>query len=334
MYETNPANPDEYRYNGRWEPMTLVQESIAVKGEGQQPAVLKFTRHGPVVFEDGARGRAYALRLAWLDQGMAPYFGSIDFMRAQDWNQFSAAMNRWGAPSENQVYADTAGNIGWIPGGLIPVRPNWDGLLPVPGDGRYEWAGYRHNDELPHEFNPPRGWVATANNNTLPASYPADNKIGFEWADPARITRITQVLGAPGKTSVTDSMRLQTDTLSLHARRLAALLKGVQSDDPEVVRALRLLGQWDPQVAKASAALYEIWFSRHLKTAVIALVAPADKRALLGEGDSRVILDLLESADTRLGADPRSARDRLLLESLRAAMADTAKLLGPDTAEW
>ena len=94
-----------------------------------------------MLYVDEARNKAYAVRAAWLEPGMAPYFGSIDYMRAGNWDEFLAAMNRWGSPSENQVYADTQGNIGWKPGGLTPIRPNWDGLMPVPGDGRYEWAG-------------------------------------------------------------------------------------------------------------------------------------------------------------------------------------------------
>ena len=110
---------------------------------------LKFTRHGPVILEDPKNHRAYAARVGWLDAGMSPYFGSIEYMRAKDWREFAAALNRWGAPSENQVYADIDGNIGYKPVGLFPKRTNWDGLLPVPGDGRYEWDGYFDMDALP-----------------------------------------------------------------------------------------------------------------------------------------------------------------------------------------
>ncbi|MEO9150288.1 MAG: penicillin acylase family protein, partial [Burkholderiaceae bacterium] len=129
VYETNPQQPDEYNYQGRWEPMMLVTEEITVKGEtAPRKVVNRYTRHGPVMADEGAKHRAWALRAAWLDLGMAPYFGSMDYMRARNWDQFRAAMNRWGAPGENQVYADTQGNIGWVPGGLTPIRPNWDGL--------------------------------------------------------------------------------------------------------------------------------------------------------------------------------------------------------------
>ncbi|MDQ0040928.1 acyl-homoserine lactone acylase PvdQ [Variovorax boronicumulans] len=143
VYQLNPKNPNEYRYQGRWEPMTRVTERIAVRGESAPREVVNtFTRHGPVLLSEPGKRRAYALRAAWLEPGMAPYFGSMDYMRARNWDQFRAAMNRWGAPGENQVYADSSGNVGWIPGGLTPIRPNWDGLMPVPGDGRYEWRAF------------------------------------------------------------------------------------------------------------------------------------------------------------------------------------------------
>jgi penicillin G amidase len=48
---------------------------------------------------------------------MAPYLGSMDYMRATNWDQFLAAMNRWGAPPENQLFADPSGQIGWKAGG-------------------------------------------------------------------------------------------------------------------------------------------------------------------------------------------------------------------------
>src|ERR671916_2956771 len=177
VYETNPQNPDEYRYRRRWEPMQVQRQRIPVKGGEPVEVELKFTRHGPVIYEDPGRRVAFAVRAAWLEPGMAPYLGSVDHMRATNWDEFLAAMNRWGTPPENQLFADPAGNIGWKPAGLTPIRPNWTGTLPVPGDGRYEWAGFRDMDELPVATNPRRGWLATANEMNLPEGYPAYDKV-------------------------------------------------------------------------------------------------------------------------------------------------------------
>ena len=174
---------------------------------------------------------------------MAPYYGSMDYMRAQNWDQFRAAMNRWGAPGENQVYADTSGNVGWIPGGLTPIRNNWDGLLPVPGDGRYEWSGFRHGDELPWEFNPARGYVVTANENNIPPGHPSSSKgVGYEWSDDARSRRLKQIFESKTATgfrfSLEDSERMQNDITSTPAQRLLKLLSNLQSADASTAAAL------------------------------------------------------------------------------------------------
>ena len=183
-------------------------------------AVLKFTRHGPVIFEDPTNHRAYAARVGWLEARNGALFRQHRIHAREDWREFAAALNRWGAPSENQVYADIDGNIGYKPVGLFPRRTNWDGLLPVPGDGRYEWDGYFDMDALPQEFNPARGFIATANAMNLPDDYPiAERRIGFEWSAPWRARRINEVLEQQPHHSFADSLALQRDYTSLFAQR-------------------------------------------------------------------------------------------------------------------
>ena len=333
-YRTKPGEPDFYEHRGNWLPMETIEETIPVRGGDARTVELRFTRHGPVLYQDPDRDLAIGLRAAWLEPGMAPYLGSIEYIRARNWDQFLAAMNRWGTPSENQVYADTSGNIGWKPGGLAPVRPNWDGLLPVPGDGRYEWSGYRDMDELPVEYNPERGWVATANEMNLPAGY--DVPLGWEWAGPYRRQRIDEVLNADDAMTIEGAVRLQTDYVSIPARRLHTLL-GRAKPVPEVGPALELLGGWNAELAadSAAAALFEVWWRRHLEGEVGRRMAAA-----LGAGDDPLpvqdenLLRILEELDPRLGERPRRARDEALLDSLRAAWADVSERLGPDPAAW
>ncbi len=238
VYRTKPGEPDFYEHRGNWLPMETIEETIPVRGGDARTVELRFTRHGPVLYQDPDRDLAIGLRAAWLEPGMAPYLGSIEYIRARNWDQFLAAMNRWGTPSENQVYADTSGNIGWKPGGLAPIRPNWDGLLPVPGDGRYEWSGYRDMDELPALFNPERGWVATANEMNLPAGY--DVPLGWEWAGPYRRQRIDEVLNADDAMTIEGAVRLQTDYVSIPARRARdeALLDSLASAFADVSERL------------------------------------------------------------------------------------------------
>ena len=337
VYDTHPANPRQYRYQGGWEMMRVVNETIAVHGQRAQIAELMFTRHGPVLHADRVNHRAYALRSGWFEPGMAPYFGGINYMLAQNFAEFKREMANWGAPAENQVYADVAGNIGWVTGGLAPKRPNWDGLWPVPGDGRYEWAGFWAGDELPSAYNPAAGWFATANEQNLPAGYPyRERKLGFEWPARWRHQRIAEVLAATPRHSIEDSMRLQNDVVSLPARRLVAVLRGFKPGDARARSAAALLAGWDLQMTEnsAAAALFQVWWSRHLGATFRDAVVPRAAAAWLRSIDEERMLVTLEAPDTQWSGDAVARRNDVLERSLAAAWDDTLRLAGNDPALW
>jgi penicillin amidase len=330
VYALKPGDRSRYRYAKGWEAMTIVHEKIAVKGEAPRDVALAFTRHGPVLTIDAGHNRAFALRTVWSTPGASGYFGSSRLWDAKSWDDFLAARDTWGAPPLNLVYADVNGNIGWAPGGLTPVRPNWDGLLPVPGDGRYEWQGFLAGRDLPSVKNPEAGWFATANEMNLPAGYLAEQrKISFEWSDPSRIARIKFVLGGKAKLALSDSMALQTDSHSAESARLVALLRPLSSADPLTAKALSLLKSWDGDetASSAAAALYEVWVSKHLPQTVAAKLAPRAASLIPGPGAS------LDAVITHLEHDV-PARDALLLASLADSAGDLKKLLGPDPNGW
>lgn len=336
VYETAPGDPDAYRYGDAWERMQVVEERFSPKGAVEQTMVLKFTRHGPVIFEDLERRRAYAIRTVWSEPGSAAYFASISGMRARTWDEFRNAMRRWGAPSVNQVYADATGLIAWLPVGYTPVRPNWDGLLPIPGDGRYEWAGFLGPDALPRIVNPVQGYVATANELNLPAEW--DHKkapVGFEWVEGSRAFRINEVLNGHRPHSITASCALQTDVSSMPARRALAVLQTVASAG--AIAARDLLRGWNGALSadSAAAALFEVWWTKHLKLRLFEQVAPdSEVRKLLAPGDVESLLRLIEQPDRRLGQDPIGARDHILIDTLEAAYRDCTIRLGEDPASW
>ena len=337
VYELNPADATQYRYKEGWESFRVVRESIPVKGTAAQTVDLVFTRHGPVIHLDAAKRRAYAVRSGWLEPGMSPYFGSTEYMRAKDFNAFRKALVNWGAPTLNQVYADAKGNIGWIPGGLAPKRPNWDGLLPVPGDGRYEWGGFWRGNEMPSIYNPPNGWIATANAYNIPTDYPAkERKLGFEWANPSRHQRVHEVLGALPKVSLDDTEKLQNDVLSIPARRLLALLAPLSSEDEKTKRALAFLRGWDARLHSDSpqAALEETWELRHLRKGFREAVLKPEAAAALAATDMNVMLAGLEKPETRFGENAAAKRDQLLLATLKAAWEEMEKLQGAEPAMW
>jgi len=323
------ARRSGYVYGGRTEPLEVVEDVIPVRGQTPQRVQLEFTRHGPVIWRD--QEQIFAVRAAWLLPGMAPYFGSVEYMRASNWREFSAALNRWGAPSENQVYADIDGNIGYKPAGRFPRRRNWDGLLPVPGDGRYEWDGFWDMDALPSEFNPERGFVGTANAMNLPPDYPIERRrVGFEWSAPWRYRRLWEALSADIISTqphdLIDSHSLQRDYKSLLARAVITRLPRPEelAGDP-VAEPLALLKDWDLVMTtdSAAAALWAVWYYRHLNPAMAAALAP-ERPELVAPLDGLTVSERLDAAAGR----------RLALATLAQAWLETRELLGPDVASW
>jgi penicillin amidase len=337
VYELDPSDARRYRYKGAWEAMRVIREPIAVKGEAAREVELLFTRHGPVIYIDASRHRAYAVRSCWLEPGMSAYFGSIAYMRARNFKEFVNARFRGGAPTVNQVYADVRGNIGWSPGGLTPVRPNWDELLPVPGDGRYEWSGFWSGDKFPSAYNPADGYFSTSNEMNLPKDYPhAERKLGFEWTNDSRHRRIDEVLRAKDKISLADAMKLQTDPTSVAARRLIALLEPLRSDDAKSGAALSMLRGWDAveRADSAQAALFEVWFKRHLGPQFVKAVVPSSVASLIGSPDTAVLIDSLEGKPSRFPLPDTRTRDALLVRTLGSAYAEMQNLGGPDPKMW
>jgi penicillin amidase len=347
FYETGGVSSASYRYDAGWEPMEVVSEVIAVRGADPVIAELRFTRHGPVIHEDADGGTAFAVRAAWLEAGMAPYLASIALMFAGDWSSFQAAAEHWKSPGENLIYADTGNNIGWQPAALVPVRPNWNGLLPVPGDGRYEWAGFITAPDLPAELNPQRGWIATANQRNVDAIQVGGVQVGFEWEPPFRYQRICEVLDSAQAATVADSENLQNDYVSLPGRQLCALLSELNCADTRVARAVGMLTSWDQVVdaGSAAAALFEVWLRSHLRPilladAMAANVHPGGTAAGLDlltnpanrVGDARIDLALIEQLKSSSAGE---AEVGVILEkTLAAAMLQLEESLGPDPAGW
>jgi penicillin amidase len=339
VYETNPANARQYRYKGQWESMRTIRETVPVKGSAPVAATLRYTRHGPVVYEDTAHHVAYAIRAAWLEPGSAPYLASLRMDQAKTWEEFRDACTYSYIPGENMIWADKRGNIGWQAVGLAPIRNTSSGLVAVPGDGRYEWAGYLPMKEKPHANNPPEGFIATANNNLIPLDYPHMNAVGFSWTDPYRWARISEVLSAGRKLSVADMMRLQTDYVSLVARQLVPLLRSVSVPSPsaEVERARQALLAWDFDLDKNSvpAGIYEAWY-RALAQETSRRVVPENARQYFRTlGTSRVVEQIVSpSGAFSKGGIPSRARDTVLVRALGEAVADLTTRFGADQAKW
>ena len=313
--------------------LTEVRERIEVKGEAPREVVLKFTDDGPIIHEDPTSGRSFALRATWTKPGASAYFNASWAWTAKTWDDFLVARDHWGAPPLNLLFANRAGDIGWAPGGFVPVRAAGDGLLPVPAGKAHRWTGLLDAKLMPVKHNPADGWIATANEMNIPAGYP--HMLGLEWADRSRITRISEVIGSKPKFGLTDAMALQNDPTSPMARRAVALLQGLAGRDANERGALALLGKWNGHEGpdSAAAALYEIWAARHLAASTVKAIVPEAARRNFGRTSIGNILPVLEDGKL-LGPDSAALRAEILLGSLGLAFAETARLLGPDPATW
>ncbi len=323
--KVNPADATEYFYRGSWKKFETEHQPVDVKGEGRREVELKYTVHGPVIYEDDARHRAYALRWVGTQPGGAGYLPALKLARAQNWKEFRADVATYKIPSENLVYADRQGNIGWIAAGQAPIRKGWSGLFPVPGDsGQYDWSGFLPVTENPTAYNPARHFVATANHNILPPGYPY--ALNYAWASPTRYNRIVEMLTSGRKFDVNDFARMQQDTVSLPARNFVALLKDWHpAENTAAARVRTELLNWDCNVAMHSKAalLYEVWIE-HLHAAIIPPGIASTRLA------PEVLLNEIRS---------NAERDALRQRTLDASLAEIRERLGPDRtgsleSEW
>ena len=340
--ETNPANPNEYRWQGKWQPMRVEREQLKVKGEATPREVeLKFTHHGPVIYEDAKLRRAYSLKWVGSEPGTAGYLASLSLNRAQNWPEFLKALERWKVPSENLVYADVDGNIGWVAAGMTPIRkgPNgssWSGLLPVPGNGNYEWQGFLPLKDLPQSYNPARHYIATANHNILPRGY--DKELSYEWSNPLRFMRIDEVMfNKETKFTVADFKELQHDDFTILARPLINTLLDAKNTPAELQPFVELFTKWNARLDKdsAAAALYEIWLPK-LAPAIFKSHVPESAWRTVSRGIqlSKTLLALRSASPQWFGKDAVASRDALIWKTLAESVAEAKKLLGNDPAKW
>jgi penicillin amidase len=258
----------QYEFRGEWLDAQVIREEIRVKDAAPEYEEVIITRHGPILNSlapDLTGEQPLALR--WTALEADNLLACIPHMnRAGSCLEFRAALRDWSVPAQNTVYADLDGNIGYSLPGKLPLRAKGDGRVPVPGwTGEYEWQGYVPFEELPHLYNPSQGYVATANNRVAGDDYPY--WIGSDYTSGNRAERIVELIEAKSQLSVDDIRRMHMDQVSPAARRIVALLKTLQSDDPELAAVLEQMRTWDGHLAVDSpqAAIYEVFVQRMIQ---------------------------------------------------------------------
>jgi penicillin amidase len=228
------------------------------------------------------------------------------------------------------IWADKKGNIGWQVVGIAPIRKNWSGLVPVPGDGRYEWDGFLPIKSLPNVLNPEKGFWVTANENLVAADYPHRNAVGWEWSDSSRAKRITEVLISKEKFSQEELRRVQADYMSLPARQLVSFLKNLKSNTAETEKLKSILLSWDFVMDKNSieAGIYAAWEKVILDRAH-KLFVPEKGQAVIKSVSLKRVIQWIEIDEPEL-----KGRDAFLLSCLDEAIANLHKKLGDDLSKW
>ena len=334
VYDLNKKNLNQYWHKGQWKDMKLIQDSIHVKNSADVKITHKYSIHGPICFIDSVNHKAYAIRAAWMEPGGAPYLASLRIDQATDWESFREACSYSHIPGENMIWADKKGNIGWQAVGIIPVRKNFSGYVPVPGDGRFEWAGYLPIKERPHLFNPSKGFFATANQNVTPTNYTQWDAIGYTWADPFRGNRIDQVLEPNNKIDLATMAALQTDYYSIPASRMVPLLSNISFEDDHLQKAKSYLTNWNFILDKNSVAagIYVAW-EKEIATMMSTLLIPAEVKSLISLQISTII-QRLENPTTHFGDNAINKRNKLLQEAFTKAINNLQKKLGPSMDQW
>jgi len=347
---------DSYLLMGEWKPMTTRTETIKVAGGADVRLTVRDTIHGPIISDvmenakDTLPGmdavfqeKADAVALKWTALEPGRTADAIFALNtAQDWQEFRAAASRFEVPAQNLIYADTAGNIGYQAPGRIPVRTRGDGTWPVPGwTGEYAWQATVPFNELPSLYNPPEGYIVTANNAVInPNRYPYN--LTKDWAYGYRSQRILQrlreTLKDGGKVDVAAMSALQQDSDNGLARFLVPRLLDVEMAGP-AKDARELLREWDrTQGADSGPAMYfnAVW--RHLLIETFNDDLPEGVWPQGGDRWFEVVRVMLDKPDEAFWDDtttPRAeTRDDMLRRAMARAYDELNDLLGPDVKDW
>jgi penicillin G amidase len=346
----NPDNPNQYEVNGKWVDMTLVEETLTAANGVQKTITVRYTRHGPLINDvywnpkgvviNGVtlgEGYAIALRSTALQTGFS-FRAVLKLDRAQNFDDFRNALKDFAGPAQNIVYADVDGNIGYQAPGRIPIRAHGDGLLPVPGwTDEYEWTGYIPFEKLPYLYNPPDGFIVTANNAVVDKNYPYLISLG--WDPGYRAQRITDMITAEAKVSVGSIQQMQGDNASLGAEEELPYLFDLTFDDPKLQIALDQLKGWDYQMGIDSqpAAVYASFYKSLLANTFRDDIP--ERYWPDGSGSTWIVVRNLLADPTNSWWDDKATpavetRDDILRKSFADGYAELEKTLGTDSAKW
>ncbi|NIM11827.1 MAG: hypothetical protein GTO45_06885 [Candidatus Aminicenantes bacterium] len=348
LEKINPANPDQYRFNGEWHHMEIRNETIKIRGGNPVQKELKFTHRGPIVSQfKGIKEKAISMR--WMGNEYSNELRSVYLLnRAKNWEDFRNAVKTFTAISQNIVYADVDGNIGLQICAGIPIREG-NGISMAPGEtDQYDWKGIVPFEELPYSFNPEKGHVSSANNKSVNDDYPY--YISHWFYVPDRINRIREMLAKVKQLSIDDFKRMHGDFKSKHVERFLAdiiiILKESADLNEDEREALARLSTWNGVLSKESTAatIFEHMYMVMVKNLVKDELGETLYRRYLG--DKTLIRNLMvntwKNKDTQCKwcDDINTEKKETFNDWIRTSFKETIRLLqaklgsNPDKWQW
>jgi len=346
----NPQNHNQYLYDGEWREMKVVEETIKLRGDRDTTVFIRLTHHGPIISDVHKllKNEKTAISMAWTGNWLTREIdGLFQLARSKNWTDFSNALKHYGVPGQNIVYADVEGNIGWRPAVFLPIRKEGYSLIPRPGDDpNYDWSGRVPYKQMPYLFNPPEGYIATANNKTIGDSFPY--YISGLWADPSRAQQIIKRLDTLNLATVDDMKSIQLDYTSLFAKEITPHLLSIKSgsETGKLKTAMDLLENWDfVESPESKGALV---FHSVLRQLVISIFS--DELELLGDNyldaftsmkylHNRSLRKILVEGTSSWIDDVRTKNkieslDEILEQAFINGVLDIERVAGQNTNNW
>lgn len=341
----DPQNPRRYQTPAGWRDAEVRREEIKVRKSmlGTEtevvPHEVTVTRHGPIVLKKGAD--AFALRWTALSPTATEFTAFYKLNRARNWKEFVEALKDYGGATQNFVYEDVDGHIGYYGAGLIPVRESGDGSVPYDGaKDEGEWKGYIPHAELPHVFDPPSGIIVTANSRVVGHDYA--HFLTHVWAPPTRARRIYDLLAAKQKLTAEDFRAVQGDAYTISgatfAREVAKVAReaGLDAKDEKWRETIRLFESWDGQLdADARAPRLAVEMAGPFRAKILAGALGPELAQQYRWPASAILFDRLIQERPKEWLPKEFASYAELLDAAhREARESLTKSLGADETKW
>jgi penicillin amidase len=342
-------------FRGAYEPLRVIKETIKVSGRDPIEVTVRMSRHGPLVSDainannaesDDATKPAplepLAFRWTALEDEDHTVAAFLRLNSARNWTEFTDALRLFVVPSQNFVYADIDGHIGYYAPGRVPIRAIGDGSFPAQGwTGAMEWVGWVPFERLPHVFDPASHMIVTANHRPAPPDF--GYFLGAEYHQPFRAQRITDLIRQKSRLTPEDFRSIQADTFSNHARSLLPLLLArVRPEETIDRRAVDLLRRWNFDAAgdRAEPAIMQAWFLALARSIVVDELGPdlSDRYGRRFTFVHRFLVNTLTAGGSQWCDDVRTAAretcDGVVTGALHDAVGVLRRKLGDDPRQW